>query len=148
MKRYSLLVICAAALAVVPVLGSTQEGQAKPKPTIKREPAKTLTSLEGVDIYREYCAVCHGKGGKGDGPAAKALTKPPADLTTITKRYGEFPRKTIEETILAENEPRPAAHGTRDMPMWGPIFRQSGGRDVETLATVNIIKYIESLQEK
>jgi mono/diheme cytochrome c family protein len=149
MNRYSLLTVGAlAAFAVIPVIGSTQSAKAPAPPTIKHEPAKPLTSLQGQDIYREYCAVCHGKEGKGDGPAARALKKAPADLTTITKRYGEFPRKTLEETILAENEPRPIAHGSRDMPIWGPIFRASGGRDVEALATANIINYIESLQAK
>jgi mono/diheme cytochrome c family protein len=149
MNRYSLLAVGAlSALAVIPLLGSGQEARQPPVPTIKHEPAKPLRSVQGADIYREYCAVCHGKEGKGDGPAARGLKKMPADLTTITKRYGEFPRKSIEETILAENEPRPIAHGTRDMPMWGPIFRKSGGRDVEALAAANIIKYIESLQVK
>jgi len=76
------------------------------------------------------------------------LSKPPANLTTITKRHGIFPRKTVEEMILADNDPPTLAHGTREMPMWGPVFRKSGGRDVEALAVANLLKYLESIQEK
>ena len=117
--------------------------------TIKRVPAARLTSTDGAEVFKAYCAVCHGAGGKGDGPAAKALKTPPADLTTITKRHGSFPSKTIEQTILADNEPVLLAHGTREMPIWGPIFRQAAGdRDVATMATANLLKYLESLQVK
>jgi mono/diheme cytochrome c family protein len=134
-------------LAAMPLAVAGQTGQADHKPEIKKEPAKKLTSFEGADVYREYCAVCHGASGKGDGPAAAALKVPPANLTTITQRHGQFPRKTIEETILAQNEPI-AVHGSRDMPIWGPIFRKSGDRDVQTLITSNLIAYIKSMQVK
>lgn len=147
MKRYVILVACAAALAGAPLAGQSETQKPTQKPTIKRVPAERLASLEGKDIFKEYCAVCHGPGGKGDGPAAKALKKPPADLTTISKRHNGFPRKTVEEMILAENEALPA-HGNREMPIWGPIFRKSGGRDVEALAAANLIKFLESIQEK
>ena len=73
---------------------------------------------------------------------------PPADLTTITKRHGKFPTKTIESTILGDIEPVDPAHGTREMPMWGPIFRSAADRDVATLATANLVKYLESLPVK
>lgn len=149
MKRYIVLALCAATLVIVPLAASGTDPQpSAQKPTIKRVPAERLKSLEGADIFRQYCAACHGKSGKGDGPAAAALKVPPADLTTITKRHGKFPRNTIEESILGENEPQIIAHGTRDMPLWGPVFRKSGGRDVEVLATANLIKYLESIQEK
>ncbi|MFV1859215.1 MAG: cytochrome c [Anaerolineales bacterium] len=34
----------------------------------------------GAELYAIYCAVCHGKTGEGDGPAASGLEKPPANL--------------------------------------------------------------------
>ena len=37
----------------------------------------------GSTIYRHSCAFCHGQSGKGDGPEAKGLAVPPADLTTL-----------------------------------------------------------------
>jgi mono/diheme cytochrome c family protein len=36
---------------------------------------------DGADIFAENCVSCHGKGGKGDGPAAAALNPKPPDLT-------------------------------------------------------------------
>jgi putative copper resistance protein D len=35
----------------------------------------------GHTLYRAHCAVCHGVGGYGDGPAAAGLRPRPADLT-------------------------------------------------------------------
>ncbi len=35
--------------------------------------------------YTTHCTVCHGAAGRGDGPAAKGLTPPPADLTDAAR---------------------------------------------------------------
>jgi len=35
----------------------------------------------GAELYPEHCAACHGSDGRGDGPQAKSLPIPPADLT-------------------------------------------------------------------
>ncbi len=40
-----------------------------------------LAQPDAAELYSRNCAPCHGKGGKGDGPAAAALTPPPTDLT-------------------------------------------------------------------
>jgi len=37
---------------------------------------------KGRTIYERSCITCHGAKGKGDGPASKMLTPPPADLTS------------------------------------------------------------------
>jgi mono/diheme cytochrome c family protein len=151
MRRYQYL---AAAIMAAPLLWAGLGAQEPQKPaaqtTIKRVPVARLETTDGPELFRAYCAVCHGSGGKGDGPAAKALKTPPADLTTIAKRHGgTFPIKTVEETILADNDPPTVAHGTREMPLWGPIFRRAGGgRDVATMATANLLKHLESLQVK
>jgi mono/diheme cytochrome c family protein len=149
MKRYVILAACAATLAAIPIAVDGQATQSPQKPTVVRETAEKAHSYKGDELFQQYCAVCHGKSAKGDGPAAAALKKPPADLTTISKRHnGQFPRKTVEDTILGTNEAPSAAHGTRDMPIWGPIFRRSGDRDVVTLMTANLVNYIQGLQVK
>ena len=47
-----------------------------------------------------------------------------ADLRTIAKRNnGAVPKEELEKMILGEKGSR-AAHGSEDMPVWGPVFRK------------------------
>jgi high-affinity iron transporter len=48
--------------------------------------------------YATHCAVCHGAAGRGDGPAAKGLTPPPADLTDAA-RMGQLSVFGLYNTI-------------------------------------------------
>lgn len=53
-------------------------------PTTYLRPAVPYTApsiARGAHLYREHCAACHGPAGYGDGPAARGLRPPPADLT-------------------------------------------------------------------
>ena len=76
----------------------------------------------GQQMYSFYCAACHGSDAKGHGPAAAALVTPPPDLTTLSKRhFGKFPREYVANTL--EFGPGVSAHGSSEMPTWGPIFR-------------------------
>ena len=53
---------------------------------------------DGEQLYLELCAVCHGKGGMGDGPAASALKNALPDLTGLAaKNDGKFPRQEVED---------------------------------------------------
>lgn len=114
--------------------------------TVKKVPVRATTAIAGKDLYREYCAVCHGAAGKGDGPAADALKKAPPDLTQIAqKNGGKYPELKVQHVITGEGE-EPAAHGTKDMPMWGNIFQRMGtGSNVRVY---NLVKYIEEMQAK
>jgi mono/diheme cytochrome c family protein len=38
-------------------------------------------AAKGKELYTKHCAGCHGPTGKGDGPAAAALTPKPTDFT-------------------------------------------------------------------
>jgi mono/diheme cytochrome c family protein len=107
-----------------------------------------IPSVSGRDLYGFYCATCHGREAKGDGPAASALKTPPPDLTMIAaRRGGVFPAKTVESTILGDQDASMPAHGTREMPMWGPIFRALNPNDTMTKVRVeNLVSYLRSLQ--
>src|SRR5581483_10542527 len=75
----------------------------------------------GADLYFAYCSACHGRDGKGGGPVAKALKTPPPDLTLLARNNGgKFPRDQVELTVRGEGNR--SAHGSREMPVWGPFF--------------------------
>jgi mono/diheme cytochrome c family protein len=114
--------------------------------TIKNETAPRVTSIEGVDTYKAYCATCHGPQGKGDGPAAAALKKAPADLTTIAKRHdGKFSPTDVEAVILGKQVL--LSHGSRDMPIWGPVFEAYAPDPMfMKLRVTNLVNYIQSIQ--
>lgn len=44
--------------------------------------SNTASIRNGNTLYQSYCAACHGKNGKGDGPAATSLHPKPADHTS------------------------------------------------------------------
>jgi len=140
-RGFRLALLAAAGLVLAgPVL-------AQQPTTIKREPIKPINDVAGTATFNAYCTVCHGASGKGDGPAAKALTKAPADLTQISKKHnGTFPAISVKMSIVGENAPM--AHGTRDMPMWGPVFTSTEGGSVSELRLKNLVDYLESIQAK
>jgi mono/diheme cytochrome c family protein len=104
-------------------------------------------SYSGTEMYRTWCASCHGIQGKGDGPAAGALKKSPADLTQLAnKNGGKFPTERVRNYIDGTREV--AAHGSRDMPVWGSFFRRLGDDNAVTYRVVTLANYVASLQGK
>ncbi len=105
-------------------------------------------ALDGPSIYKAYCAACHGADGKGHGPAAETLKYKPTDLTAIAKNNkGQFPRATIEQVL--QNGDKWKAHGSKEMPTWGPIFLAVDANDKIAYAHVfNLVTYLESIQVK
>ena len=119
------LVCGAAGFMMLSLTGARADAAQK---TIKQGTARRIQSIEGVDTYKAYCGVCHGPQAKGDGPAASALKKVPADLTTIAKRNGgQFSSPSVEAVIMGTEVM--ASHGSREMPIWGPIFRSLSPED-------------------
>jgi len=109
----------------------------------------------GDVVYQLYCATCHGKGGKGDGPAAASLTTPPADLTTIAKRNGgTFPVERVTASIDGRIEV--VGHMELAMPPWGQLFAHEfkdfpEGTIIEELIArriAHIVVYLQSIQEE
>ena len=92
------------------------------QPQVKKEPIKPVAASDGAAMFQSYCSACHGKAAKGDGPAAAALKKTPADLTKLNERNGgKFPETKVKRYIEGLDEV--PSHGSRDMPMWGELFR-------------------------
>ena len=109
------------------------------------EPLETIES--GRDTYLFHCAACHGRTGKGDGPVASVLAKAPPDLTTLAKRRGgRFAEAEVTAFIVG---PRPVAHGTSDMPVWGPLFRELNPYDSRVDVRLSrLVDYLKSIQLK
>ena len=126
----------------VPVMAAAQT--AETKPIVKKGSAAVTKPSDGLEMFTSYCAPCHGRTGKGDGPAAKALNPKPADLTQITKKHGgtAFPIKDFEDKV--SGMAMSPAHGNTDMPVWGPILRQLGN---DTMRVYNLRTYVETLQQ-
>lgn len=116
--------------------------------TIKKAPVPVTSPASGEVMFNTYCAVCHGKSGKGDGPAASEFKIPPANLTLLaTNNNGKYPADHVAETILTG--PRDAkAHGSRDMPVWGDIFRAMGDSAQVKQRIHNLTEYVGTLQAK
>jgi mono/diheme cytochrome c family protein len=75
----------------------------------------------GPGNVMSYCASCHGKDAKGDGPAANALKQAPADLTMLAKQNGgKYPSNKVSSILRGQT--KLVAHGDQDMPVWGPVF--------------------------
>ena len=122
---------------------------------IKEEPIQHTSPASGEQMYNAYCAVCHGKTGEGNGPAASALKVPPANLTTMAKQNnGKFPMERVI-SILRFGTQEPTAHGTSKMPIWGPLFSSLQSSSMRgpnspevSMRISNLARYIEKLQKK
>lgn len=107
------------------------------------------TTVDGAALYRQHCAVCHGTKATGNGPMAKVLLVQVPDLTQLAARHGgKFPRMQVDKIISGETM-LSGSHGTREMPVWGPVFSEvESDVDRGNVRVDNLARYIESLQEK
>jgi mono/diheme cytochrome c family protein len=103
------------------------------------------------DMYRRYCASCHGVDAKGTGVVSSQLKMKIPDLTTIKKRNkGVFPLDDVMATIDGRRTVQ--GHGSREMPVWGEVFSgesdQKKYTELTTLLKAKIIaEYVGTLQQ-
>lgn len=137
------VVLLGGLLAAAHTPADSKSRQAKDQPA-----GHLIHSLQGPNLYRFYCASCHGTDARGNGPAAPALIAKVPDLTTIAQRNGgNFPRDRVRRIIAGDEDI--IAHGTREMPVWGPIFHQvEEDRDYGNIRLQNLAEYLQSLQKK
>ena len=114
----------------------------------------------GKDEYMKSCQPCHGTGGRGDGPAAEHLAKPPADLAELSESNGGvFPFVRVFEIIDGRLDL--ALHGPREMSVWGNRYKRESITEMPKDAVSNdmanvlarrrileLIEYISTLQGK
>jgi len=137
-------ILAAFLLAPIPATpASAQEPATQPEAEMRQR-------VTGGEVFRTYCATCHGPSGRGDGPLASSMRRKPADLTEIAKRNGgEYPSEIVFHTIDGRTPVR--GHGGPDMPVWGDAFLRS--RDGGDAASVkgridSLVDFIRTLQVK
>lgn len=124
-------------IAAVALSASVAQAQKR----VTKTPIKP-TTISATAMFDQYCVVCHGKEGRGDGPYAADLKTKPADLTGISARNGgAFPDVRVQRFIDGADDPA----GTRDMPLWGTLFN-SLGRDMAPIRTRTLVEHLKTLQ--
>jgi mono/diheme cytochrome c family protein len=115
-----------------------------------RNPPLASNSLVGHDLFKFYCATCHGRDGRGAGPVAQSLKIPPPDLTRLARRNnGTFPRTRVEQFVANGGDVLTPAHGSADMPVWGPVFLGLDPSDMRAKTRItNLVDYLASIQVK
>lgn len=117
--------------------------------------AQAQDTVIGQQEYRAHCAACHGLEGRGDGPVGQFLKIPAPNLTLIAARNGgRYPVQKVYEVI--DGSSVVAAHGTRDMPLWGDRYRRSAApvtpdqaeiaNDMAQQRILSLVYYLGTLQ--
>ena len=108
------------------------------------------SGTSGADVYKTYCATCHGTEAKGDGPLAGDLRHAPPDLTRLAKRSdGKFDPVKVRRMIDGRDPVK--GHGGPDMPVWGDAFKRSTEGYTEEAVRERIdalVAHLKSLQRK
>ena len=130
---------------------AAQPGSSAQGKHTKRPEAVTMRDTDpssGAQMYKEYCAVCHGTKGKGDGPAAGSSKTRPPDLRTLARRHdGKYPTGYVGSMLRSGTGSH--ADGALDMPVWGPRLRSLDSNAIfEEMRIYNLTAFVESLQEK
>lgn len=84
-------------------------------------------AVEGRKLFVTYCYLCHGLGGRGDGPLAGRIKVPPRDLAgsqSVKQRSDEELLGIIDGTKYHEVAPQ--------MPRWGKILSEKQIRAVSS----------------
>jgi mono/diheme cytochrome c family protein len=141
--RHTVTAVLSILLLWVLAAGQQRETETKTATPSRVEP------VSGKQLYTSYCAMCHGNDAKGSGPFSPQLKVWPPDLTQLAKHNkGTYPAMRVTESISGEfGKP---SHGSREMPIWGPVFRSMahGHQDNAQLRISNLVKYLETLQQK
>ena len=132
----------------VPVLLVSVAMCAQVPPKTQEQLETLIYSVKGPDLFQAHCAACHGEDASGRGPLASVLKTKVPDLTMLAKsNKGEFPSALVRKIIVGEDVP--ISHGSREMPIWGPIFHQiESDQDWGNVRVENLVKYLQTIQQK
>ena len=131
-------------LSAILIFAGTATAQA-PK-ILKQTNAHSSGAWSGDQLYREFCAVCHGIDATGNGPAASALKTNPTDLTLFNRRNSSpYPELKLRNLLIQPDAI--AAHGSSEMPVWGDIFKSiSANRTFAQMRIDALVRYLATIQ--
>jgi mono/diheme cytochrome c family protein len=114
-------------------------------PSVLAAGRQDASQARGRQLYRTYCATCHGASGHGDGPMVEVLRVAPANLTTIAARNkGAFPAEAVHRAIDGRQVVK--AHGNAAMPIWGDAFGPPASTATGRIR--DLVTFLESIQER
>lgn len=122
-----------------------------PGAPVSADGAPIYSTAVGKATYATYCASCHGADLRGKGEIAATLSSKPTDLTRLAeKNDGVLPTERLMLTI--DGRDQVAAHGSREMPVWGELFLWPESDTPERRAQVErkigeLVAYIRQMQE-
>ena len=136
-------VLTSAFLSVIIAVGFSPSTWAR----LPRDPG-TSAVARGKSTFLDHCAVCHGERGRGDGPAAGALSPRPTDLSTLRYQHGTFPAGRL--TAVIKGTDAVTAHGSPTMLVWGTFFlaQTNGDAAAANRRVDDVVAYLESIQAK
>jgi len=148
-KRFTLRSLASISLLVGAINAQAALAQLPPS---RSRAGGSYTPQSGSSFrFKQYCASCHGMDGTGDGPVAPSLRTKPTDLTLLSKNNGGvFPERVVYDSI--DGTKSVAAHGSREMPVWGYPTRFQPGTEFtreEIDIKINLlVDYVKSIQKK
>jgi mono/diheme cytochrome c family protein len=100
----------------------------------------------GSELFLNHCAACHGANGEGGGPVAAVMQVTVPNLRTLAQRNGgTFPADAVRAYI--DGREIKAAHGDRQMPVWGDVFRGPEQATAERTVRRRITALVEFVKE-
>ena len=104
-------------------------------------------NLTGEQLYEQYCTLCHGIDGRGDGPLAYAIKAVPPDLRVLSQNAGGvFPADRVAAIIRYGGGL--TGHGSAVMPVWGKMFAEECGPEYTARTVAELRRYLETIQRK
>ena len=135
MKSFSRFLAAAALIAALPLAVQAED----------------LSSYTAPQLFQRFCASCHGRDGKGDGPVAPFFKLAPPDLTALSRRSGgTYPAERVRRIIDGREVVSP--HGARQMPVWGLELAMAAGdtaqgRQQAENSIALLVDYLKTIQK-
>lgn len=117
MPRHS-LIVTAVVLGALAAPAAAQKDAVPPSGKIP--PRDSVSVAAGAKLYAQYCQICHGKTGLGDGPSAAALKPKPRNL----RDPKQLKSKSGEELFKVISKGGTALGLSPVMVGWGAVLKE------------------------